>query len=73
MTLLVNAFFLLQGGGGGNVILTPNGAKLNGFVPLKKNGMRNGQLPNGHMTSALPNQYNDSMMDSEVGNIESLP
>ena len=48
------------------MILTPNGAKLNGFVPLKRNGMRNGELPNGHMTQALPSQYKNTVMDSEV-------
>ncbi|KAH3875517.1 hypothetical protein DPMN_038785 [Dreissena polymorpha] len=39
-----------KGGGTGNVILTPNGAKLNGFLPLKKNGLHNGRH-NGHMKS----------------------
>ncbi|XP_060582586.1 protogenin-like isoform X2 [Ruditapes philippinarum] len=47
-----------KGGGDSNVILTPNGAKLNGF-PLKHNGILNGQIQNGHMTSLLDSQYKE--------------
>ena len=39
---------------------------MNGFFPMTKNGMRNGQLPNGHMTTVLSNQYRDSALDAEV-------
>ena len=44
-----------QGGGDSNVILTPNGAKLNGFT-LKHNGIVNGEIRNGHM-ALLDSQY----------------
>ncbi|XP_045184740.2 protogenin B-like isoform X2 [Mercenaria mercenaria] len=47
-----------KGGGDSNVILTPNGAKLNGFA-LRQNGLVNGQIQNGHMTSFLASQYKD--------------
>ncbi|KAL4216421.1 hypothetical protein ACF0H5_024146 [Mactra antiquata] len=54
-----------KGGGDSNVILTPNGAKLNGFVPFKHNGIVNGQVQNGHMTSYLPSQYKEQNIDAE--------
>ncbi|WAR29095.1 PRTG-like protein [Mya arenaria] len=63
-----------KGGGTGNVILTPNGAKLNGFVPLsKRNGLTNGKLPNGHMTFfPIHHQYSPDHLYSEVPECESL-
>ena len=42
--------FLFQGCGSGNFIVTPNGSRVNGYVPFK-NGMKNGHIANGHMTT----------------------
>ncbi|XP_063438172.1 protogenin-like [Mytilus trossulus] len=39
-----------KGCGSGNLIVTPNGTRINGYVPFK-NGMRNGHVPNGHVTA----------------------
>ncbi|KAK3607422.1 hypothetical protein CHS0354_003058 [Potamilus streckersoni] len=53
-----------KGGGAETVVLTPNGAKLNGFVPLKKNGLRNGHLPNGHL-AYVSAHYGTEELDPE--------
>ncbi|CAC5421945.1 unnamed protein product, partial [Mytilus coruscus] len=39
-----------KGCGSGNLIVTPNGTRINGYVPFK-NGMRNGHVPNGRVTA----------------------
>lgn len=39
-----------KGCGSGNIIVTPNGSRINGYVPFK-NGMKNGHISNGHMTT----------------------
>ncbi|KAK3094895.1 hypothetical protein FSP39_007610 [Pinctada imbricata] len=38
-----------KGCGSGNLIVTPNGTRINGYVPFK-NGMRNAHTPNGRVT-----------------------
>lgn len=53
---------LFQGGGGRSVLLTSNGAKLNGFAS-KHNGIVNGHIPNGHVTSFLQHRYNEEHLD----------
>ena len=49
------------------MILTPNGAKVNGF--LKKNGVKTSPTQNGHMTTFLPNMYKEEVLDVEVGGV----
>ncbi|XP_033726119.1 protogenin-like [Pecten maximus] len=41
-----------KGCGSGNIIVTPNGTRVNGYVPFS-NGLRNGHLHNGHVTTVI--------------------
>ncbi|KAL5019493.1 hypothetical protein ScPMuIL_002385, partial [Solemya velum] len=45
-----------KGGGGGNMIVTPNGTRCNGYVPIR-NGKKMDYLSNGHVTTFIGRHY----------------
>ncbi|XP_061170773.1 protogenin B-like [Saccostrea echinata] len=59
-----------KGCGSGNIIVTPNGSRVNGYVPFK-NGMKNGHIPNGHM-STFVGYANSGNMEERRGLIAAM-